>query len=291
MRRKQAFTLVEPFGVAHGKLPAVRPFGKLRPGKRERPAFTLIELLVVIVILALLVTILVPPLLPPCGESERTVCQSNLKVIGKAYQDYAHLNPNAPFPRHIDDGDAHDTTAATGLKTADTLDAAIGTCGMQTVWVMIDKGYLSTSAFKCPGDADWTSRDTTDKYGWGALTEFSYGIHYPYASDGAGTANPADPNARDAGSDRRLTYNSYEVLFADRNPGGAVDGTAIEHSNHGGEDGGCMVVSRVGNVWSLRSATDSKAWSGDDIYTDEGDTASPVPDSADDTVITPQISR
>lgn len=265
---------------------------------RRKQAFTLTELLVVIGITVVLVPILVLIMVPigpgtPLEESYRTVCQSNLNVIGRKYSDYAFdsEDESAPFPRHIDDGDAHDTTAATGLKTADTLDAAIGTCGMQTVWVMIDKGYLSTSAFKCPGDADSTSRDTTDKYGWGALTEFSYGIHYPYASDGADTANPADPNARDETSAGRLTYRANLILFADRNPGGAVDGTAIEHSNHGGDYSGCAVVSRVGNTWSLRSPTDSKAWSGDDIYTDEANTASPVPDSAGDTVITPQISR
>ena len=90
---------------------------------------------------------------------------------------------------------------------------------------------------------------------------------------------------------RSVTYMANMVLFADRNPGGAVDGTAMEHSSHGGDYSGCAVVSRVGNVWFLDSATDSKVRSGDDIYTDEGNTANPVPDSANDTVITPQISR
>ncbi len=264
---------------------------------RRKQALTLTELLVVIAIIVVLVPIVALITVPvgggfPLERSYRTVCQNNLSVISRKYSDYLYESELAdgPFARHIDDGDAHDTTA-TGLKTADTLDAAIGVCGMQTVWEVIDRGDLTHTAFKCPADEDWTARTSTDRYGWSALTEFSYGIHYPYSSDGAGTANPADPKARDATSARRLTYRENLVLFADRNPGGAVDGTAIEHSNHGGDYSGCAVVTRVGNVTSLRSATDSKVWSGDDIYIDEGDTASPVPDSKTDTVITPQVSR
>ncbi len=259
---------------------------------RRNRALTLAEVVLLIVILAVLVAILVPVLMSSLWVSETTVCQNKLNVIGRKYNDYANEAQNYanPFPRHIDDGDAHDTTSATGLKTGNTLDA-IGVCGMQTVWVMLDRGDLTHAAFKCPGDEGWTRRTSTDKYGWSALTEFSYGVHYPYASDGAGTKNPAGLNAREATVAQRLVYREKMVLFADRNPGGAVNGTTRFHSNHPGSDGWCVVVNRVGNTEFLQQPDKSITSYGDDIYTDEANTASPVPDSKTDTVITPQISR
>ncbi len=52
-----------------------------------RKAFTLIELLVVIAIIAVLVTILVPVVMTGLAKSETTVCQNNLGVIGRKYND------------------------------------------------------------------------------------------------------------------------------------------------------------------------------------------------------------
>lgn len=264
-----------------------------------KKAFTLIELLVVISIIAVLVTILVPVVMAGLGKSETTVCQNNLGVIGRKHNDYANGSENYanPFPRHIDSGNPHDTAPITGLVTAETLDAAIGTCGMQTVWVMIERGDLTDTAFRCPADADWTSRASADKYGWEALTEFSYGIHYPYADDGgAPTANLADPNAREQNSAARLVYRENMVLFADRNPGGAVDGTTVSHTNHASSDGGCIIVSRIGNTKFFKASDKSTAGFGDDIYVDADEAASPgsgdgIPDSGSDTVITPETSR
>ncbi len=262
-----------------------------------KKAFTLIELMVVLGLITVLATILTPVLMGYGGLRDSTVCQNNLGIIGRKYNDYANsAGLGDPFPRHIDDGDAHDTTA-TGLRAGSTLDddpvTGIGMCGMQTVWVLIDRGDFADNAFKCPGDAGWTVRSSdatgTKKYGWSSPTEFSYGIHYPYSGNGA--VNPADPNARKTAVARRLVYKENLVLFADRNPGGAVDGTTVVHTNHGEAEGGCIVVARAGNTKFFQCTANSIAGFGDDIYTDEGDTADPVPDSTTDTVITPQVSR
>ncbi len=267
-------------------------------------AFTLIELLVVVAIIAVLVTILVPVLLGIGPETNRAVCAKNLQVIGKSYQDYAYSNPDDPFPRHVDSPTtlAGANTAPTGAPGSDAL-AGAGDCSMNTVWVLIARGLLTHSAFKCPGDEGYTARTVTTKYGWANATEFSYGVHYPYEEDPTGPIpNPADPAGRYGANNGALNpparkgdwmYLSNWVIMADRNPGGAVDGTSIEHSNHKGTGGGCAVVTRVGNVTFYDRLTSSMAGFGDDIYTDAVPlaTAAAFPQNRSDTVISPTVSR
>lgn len=287
-----------------------------------RKAFTLIELLVVIAIIAVLVTILVPVVINALGESERTVCTSNLKIIGKAYQDYAHLTPDSTFPRHITSptmGINANGVAGIVAAGSDVLDITAGDNSMNTVWVLISKGMLAEKAFKCPGDETYVSRTIETLYGWGAQTEFSYGIHFPYALQvAAGTVNAADPNdqydtdlegateplggvTNPIGKKGDWRYLPNWVLLADRNPGGAVDGPAgtIEHSNHQGEEGGCATVTKIGNAGFHDSETDSMAGFGDNIYTSstEGNAGGTVSTTAafpalrTDTVISPTVSR
>ena len=125
----------------------------------------------------------------------------------------------------------------------------------------------------------------------------------------AGNPNPADPAAKyNADYDGTGTvpvtpdakkgdwkYMPTWIIMADRNPGGAVDGVAgtIEHSNHKGGDGGCAVVTRVGNAQFYDKEDSSKAGFGDDIYTDSGgqsDTTA-FPETRKDTLISPTVSR
>ncbi len=79
--RRSAFTLIEPFGFAQGKLPVVR--------KCRRTGFTLIELLVVIAIIALLVSMLMPSLNRAKEMARAVLCLNNAKNIGMSLQLYA----------------------------------------------------------------------------------------------------------------------------------------------------------------------------------------------------------
>ncbi len=69
-RRRRAFTLIEPFGFAQGKLPVVR-----------KRAFTLIELLVVIAIIAMLVSILMPSLNRAKEMARAVMCRSGMRSV------------------------------------------------------------------------------------------------------------------------------------------------------------------------------------------------------------------
>ncbi len=131
---------------------------------------------------------------------------------------------------------------------------------------------MPTPRFSQPG-THWEERPSSAlKYGWTSLTEFSYGIQYPY-----GTYGINDTDLRDR-----------TVIMADRNPGGPVDGNTTKHSNH---KNGVVVLFYDGNV-KFHEADDSLAgYAGDEIYANTTAEAGGVPTYAGDTSITPVPSR
>ncbi len=265
MRRKQAFMLIEPFGVAHGKLPAVR--------KRERPAFMLIELLVLIAVMAVLVPILVPVIRTSIAGMSVTTCQSQLGTIVNAFAKYDD-DPGG-FPRLAAKGNPDDLPRA-----GNTLDAAtLGTNTMQNMWMLIDAGYLPPSAFRCPADRDHLPRSAQTSYGWENYNQFSYGMQNPYDADSETSTKT------NAASPAEYSYKANQIFFADMNPGGPA--AKKGHSNH---RDGCNVATRNGNVWFHAKKRSSVIYA-EEIYDDDADQSDAWPDSKTDVVITPTVAQ
>ena len=266
MRTQCRFTPVEVFDFAHRKLPV---FTRCRAA-----AFTLIEMLIVVAILAILVTILVPVVDNYLEDARAAKCMSNLRNIKTAIDNkLAENNGNRKFGLIYSEGDPN---SFMGLGVNDLADFFAGevpvdTNAMQNVWAMVANYDVSPRAFICPSDST-TDRPSSTRYGWTDLREFSYGIQYPYGDYGI--------------NDARLKDRT--VIMADRNPGGAVDGGAIKHSNH---PDGVAVLFYDGNV-KFYEADDSKAgYRGDEIYTNTTPVAGGAPTGAGDTSITPCPSR
>ncbi len=278
MRTRHGFTLIE--------VPAVRPFDKLRPGKRGRPAFTLIELpavrkrgrpaftlielLFVIGIIAVLVTVLVPVVGDVLSKARMAECMTNMRHVSGAIANKLPENAgNRMFGLIHSDGITAEVNGALG---DDNLLANLTKNAMQNVWQMIDSYEVSPRAFKCAADGGWEERPAAAlKHGWTQLTEFSYGIQYPYGTYGINAA-----------------LKDRAVIMADRNPGGPVNGSTTKHSNH---KNGVVVLFYDGNA-KFYEADDSLAgYGGDEIYANTVPTAGEAPTYAGDTSITPVPSR
>ncbi len=256
MRKRRGFTLVDLLAVRN----------------RERPAFTIIELLV---LLALIPIVIVAgcwgfsrPVLV-ASSSSRTVCMNNLKVIGKAFTSYAAAN-GGKFARVHTEGDPLAApTDNNDLKS-------ISTNAMNQVWVLIDEGYLPTTAFTCPADRrPKVSVSPALRYGWADASQFSYGIQYPFDHDPSGkAANPACPAL--------AAFPRNSILMADRNPGKRVAGNK-DWPNH---LDGCAYLKMDGSVVFHKDSL--SVISGQEIYGDDDAADGDIfPDSADDVVILP----
>ena len=127
----------------------------------KRAGFTLIELLVVIAIVAVIAAILFPVFAGVRERGRRTVCQSNLKQIAVAMQQYVQDNGGA-YPPQAYQGKNTDGTEADSVQ-----------------WQQLIFSYLKTSqVFFCPSapsDSPWhhapqDALETTDyTYDWGRL--------------------------------------------------------------------------------------------------------------------------
>ena len=246
--------------------------------RTKAKGFTLIELLVVIAIIALLVSILMPSLGRARELAKQAACMANLNAIGKARVLYEGLNEDK-FPLLFTSGNPNSAAATTNLgktpATATDRDdpwEITATGAMQNVWLLIGEGMVSVDAFECPSDQGLT--ETGAYAGWANTSEFSYGMSFPYASDGTNT-NPAALGN---------TLGGGFVWMADR-----MEGTGITASNHNMDPGGCTIyLTFAGSVRKHASISDGACGiSDDEIYQNQAGTpvSGGLPQASDDSSI------
>jgi hypothetical protein len=203
-------------------------------------------------------------------KARQAACMANLSATGKAIAMYSAMsNDQYPFPLLREKGDpmaaVNDKTVAKDREHL--FDAAMGDSAMQNVWLLISENLIGKAAFRCPSDVTWTPRETAAEYGWTAPTQFSYGVHFPYDKDAAGTESAA--KLSDA------NFNSGLVIFADRSPGGSVNAQRSP-TNHGYH--GEAILKRDSSVTFYKSSADSKCGAkSDDIYVNTAGLAGGVP--------------
>jgi len=224
--------------------------------------------------------LLVGGLLPGMGHPGRghrnARCQTNLHAIGKAIAVYWTTSEDH-FPLLWNAGDPN---AALDANGANDVWAIQSTNSMSNLWLLIKEGMISIGTFHCPSDAGWMKRTETGRYGWTDLRQFSYGLHWPYGSDGS-KSNEAALRISDLDT-------SFPIM-AGRNPGGSV-GAGRKPSNHPKD--GTEVLSIGCSVSFYKNASDSNAGlDGDDIYVNGDGVAGGIPTSSTDTSITPVPSR
>ena len=232
----------------------------------------MIELLVVIAIIAVLVMLLVPALQYALSLARKTTCMGSLDGLGTSLAMYTQssggrmpiidrgkTNPEGPI----------DPNGPTNVPLGEGGEdwAGLGENAMQNVWLLIKLDLLVEDAFQCPADDDYVSRKDSARalgktrpaeFGWYETANYSYGMHWPYDGDGTdlnpGPLNDALPAAA--------------VIFADKNPGGAVSPVEGGRAPSNHQTLGTCYLTASGNVGFCDIVDGSQCGkNGDDIYT------------------------
>lgn len=248
--------------------------GIIRSKNRGSKGFGLLDLTASLLVLPTVIMVVV--LGSAREQARQAACMANLSTIGKGVALYsASTNDQYPFPLLRSQGDPMAPVNATTVakEQLDMFKPAFGDCAMQNVWLLMgERPFIHSEVFHCPSDGTWTKRTAAAKFGWTAPTEFSYGMHFPYDKDAAGTESAAKLSNAD--------LDPGIVMFPDRSPGGAV-GPNLPPTNHGVH--GEAYLKRDYSVSFYKSSEDSKCgYHGDDIYVNTYGKAGGVPTDAKD---------
>jgi type II secretory pathway pseudopilin PulG len=180
--------------------------------------FTAVELLVLVLIVLLLLSIFIPFIRKTRESEHRVRCQSNLRALGKAFQDYAKANASA-FPRVVYDAvnEPSGYFAFTGPYAPNPFggDGRVSANDVTaSLWLLVRGGYASPALFTCPSSSDFAD-PMTDASGKDVAPngrsnfKRARNLSYSYAS----------PFSAAPGYKLTEYLPSDFVLMADKNPG------------------------------------------------------------------------
>jgi prepilin-type N-terminal cleavage/methylation domain-containing protein len=222
-----------------------------RVASAGRSGFSLVEILVSIAIVAVLMSLLLPMLSHAREVSRTTVCASNLRQIGMAWQAYFHEFDQ--FPRHTEQPDwRYGGAMFVGADRRAILDPERPINRPLAEQGLGDRGDL-TALFRCPGDKGVFARDGGDPRGRvsvlaGRTCFGTFGTSYRanlFLMDS--THAGIDPTARPLRLSEVHVGASLLLLTADpawwyaTRPAGDPDAD-FEASWHGRRDGGNMLA-------------------------------------------------
>lgn len=131
--------------------------------RARRPGFSLVEILVSMSIVAVLLGLLLPLLSHARQVSRTTVCASNLRQIGMAWQSYFHEFDQ--FPRHTEQPDwRYGGAMFVGVNRRPMLDPE-RPINRPLAEQGLGEGGDLTALFRCPGDRGVFRRDGGDPRG------------------------------------------------------------------------------------------------------------------------------
>ncbi len=181
-------------------------------------AFTLIELLVVVAIIALLAAILFPVFARARENARKASCQSNMKQLGLAAQQYMADFDGQLFHHHedwvLDDGtQIHDLPANVGGCTG----GGSGNSQAEKPWIIFFQPYLKSRQIGfCPSDAtQHPAKLSTDIIGY---------------NGGIATGDPAAGSEQQLAEAGNLSMESYLLnsIFTHKSCRYALDGSPLK---------------------------------------------------------------
>ncbi len=129
----------------------------------RRPGFSLVEIVVSMAIVAVLIGLLLPMLSHAREVSRTTVCASNLRQIGMAWQAYLHDFDR--FPRHTEQPDwRYGGAMFVGVDRRPILDPE-RPINRPLAEQVVGEGADLAALFRCPGDKGVFPRDGGDPRG------------------------------------------------------------------------------------------------------------------------------
>lgn len=200
----------------------------------SEPAFSLIELLIVISVMTLLVGILLPALSRARSIAKQTLCQSQLRQWGLAFEMY--VSENDGFFPHIDGRDRTPSNPQTDAKRADYYFGWVDVLPplmREKSWREHEYGFRPgiDTVFQCPSarlapDESYKYRPRRSgffSYAMNSCLELDENCWPPYGSEGSNWYMPSFLKTTNIKNPPRLILLFDQLLDPERGYGGKIN--------------------------------------------------------------------